>query len=191
MQAARGTSVAASSPRRSRLRLLFASVAIVAYAVDQVTKVIAVEKLDGRPDVRVVGDLLSLHLTRNPGAAFSLGTDFTPVLSVVAIVAAITVLWFARRIGSLGWAGALGLLLAGITGNLTDRILRDPGVLHGHVVDFLRLPNWPIFNVADICINIAAGLILILAFRGIRLDGSRESDEHDSRTTDAAQVDAE
>ena len=188
MQAARGTSVAAPSPRR----LLFAAVAIVAYAVDQVTKVIAVEKLDGRPDVRVVGDLLSLHLTRNPGAAFSLGTGFTPVLSVVAILASLTVLWFARRIGSAGWACALGLLLAGITGNLTDRILRAPGALHGHVVDFLQLPNWPIFNVADMCINVAAALIVILAFRGIRLDGTRERDLTPENTdSETAQVDAE
>ena len=174
MQAARGTSVTTHHPQRPRLLRLFAAVAITAYAVDQVTKVIAVERLDGRPDVRLVGDLLQLHLTRNPGAAFSLGTDFTLVLSAIAVVAAVAVLWFARRIGSTGWACALGLLFAGITGNLTDRILRAPGVLRGHVVDFLQLPNWPIFNVADICINLAAGLIVVLAFRGIRLDGSRE-----------------
>ena len=71
------------------------------------------------------------------------------------------------------WAVAFGLLLAGITGNLTDRIFRAPGGLRGHVVDFLQLPHWPIFNVADMCINVAAALILVQAFRGIRLDGSR------------------
>ncbi len=88
-------------------------------------------------------------------------------------------LWFARAAGSLGWACASGFLLAGVTGNLTDRIVRPPGVLHGHVIDFLQLPNWPIFNVADMCINVAAALIVILAFRGIRLDGTRESDDTD------------
>lgn len=191
MQAARGTSVAHGT-RRPRLLLVFAAVALTAYVVDQVTKVLAVEKLADRSDVSLVGDLLQLHLTRNPGAAFSLGTNATPLLSVVAILAALTVVWFARRIGSVAWACALGFLLAGITGNLTDRLLRAPSVLHGHVVDFLQLPHWPIFNVADICINVAAALIVILAFRGIRLDGTRERDQAPEHTdSETAQVDAE
>ena len=82
-------------------------------------------------------------------------------------------LWLSRRVRNFGWAIAFGFLLAGITGNLTDRLFRAPGVLRGHVVDFLMLPHWPIFNVADMCINVAAALILVQAFRGIRLDGSR------------------
>ena len=82
-------------------------------------------------------------------------------------------LWLSRRVRNYVWAVAFGLLLAGITGNLTDRLFRAPGVLRGHVVDFLMLPHWPIFNVADMCINVAAALILVQAFRGIRLDGSR------------------
>jgi signal peptidase II len=137
------------------------------------TKILAVERLTDRPDIQVVGEILQLHLTRNPGAAFSTGTQFTVVLTCVAIAAVGVVLWLSRRLGSLGWAIALGALLAGISGNLTDRILREPGPFRGHVIDFLMLPNWPVFNVADICINIAAGLILIQAFRGIRIDGTR------------------
>ena len=82
-------------------------------------------------------------------------------------------LWISRRVGNVVWAIAFALLLAGIAGNLTDRLVRAPGVLRGHVVDFLMLPHWPIFNVADMCINVAAALILLQAFRGIRLDGSR------------------
>ncbi|WP_139981053.1 signal peptidase II [Nocardioides litoris] len=180
MQAARGTSVATR-----RLSLLFAGVAGTAYAVDQVSKVLAVEHLTGRDDnVPVVGDLLTLHLVYNPGAAFSAGTGITPVISVVAILATLGVLWFARRIGDRVWAVALGLLLAGVVGNLTDRLLRDPGFLRGHVVDFLRLPNWPVFNVADICINIAAGLIIVQALRGVRLDGTRDRDHEPDRSGD-------
>ena len=75
------------------------------------------------------------------------------------------------------WAVAMGLLLAGVSGNLTDRMLREPGPFRGHVIDFLMLPNWPIFNVADICINTAAGLILLQAFRGVRMDGARVAKE--------------
>lgn len=159
--------------RRSRARLLFATVALTAYGVDLVTKVLAVEHLEGRPDVRVIGDLLQLHLTRNPGAAFSTGTGFTAGLSVLAIVAVCVVLFFARRLATPLWAVGLGLLLAGVAGNLTDRLVRAPGPLRGHVVDFLMLPSWPIFNVADICINAAAAVILLQTFRGVRLDGRR------------------
>jgi signal peptidase II len=96
------------------------------------------------------------------------------VISAVAVVAAIVVVWLLRRVRSVGWAWAFGLLLAGIVGNLADRIFRDPGPFHGHVVDFIQLPHWPVFNVADICINVAAALILLQAVRGVRLDGSRE-----------------
>jgi len=159
-----------------RLRLLFAAIAAVGLTIDQVTKSLALHRLaDG--DVEVFGSWFVLHLTRNPGAAFSTGTQYTLLLSIVAIAAVCVVLFLSRRIGSVGWAVAMGLLLAGVSGNLADRILREPSPLRGHVIDFLMLPNWPVFNIADICINVAAGLILVQAFRGIRLDGTRESDQ--------------
>jgi signal peptidase II len=145
----------------------------VAYAIDVVTKALAVEQLSDGADVELVGPWLVLHLTRNPGAAFSTGTEFTLLLSVIAIAAVAAVVHFGRKVGTRGWAWALGLLLAGVCGNLTDRVLRDPGPLRGHVVDFLMVPHWPVFNIADICINVAAGLILIQAFRGIGVDGTR------------------
>ena len=182
MQAARGTSLShddssvndtQSVPSRARVRVLLFGVFAVLYAVDQVTKWLAVDRLTGKPDKELVGDLLMLHLTRNAGAAFSTGTGYTEVFSALAIVALLVVLWLSRRVHNIGWAIAFGLLLAGIAGNLTDRLFRAPGVLRGHVVDFLMLPHWPIFNVADMCINAAAALILVQAFRGIRLDGSR------------------
>ena len=182
MQAARGTSLShddssltdtPSVPSRARVRVVLFAVFAVLYAVDQVTKWLAVDRLTGKPDKELVGELLMLHLTRNAGAAFSTGTRYTVLFSSLAIAAVLVVLWISRRVRHLGWAIAFGLLLAGITGNLTDRLVRSPGVLRGHVVDFLMLPHWPIFNVADMCINVAAALILVQAFRGIRLDGSR------------------
>jgi signal peptidase II len=142
-------------------------------AVDQASKWLVVDRLTGEPDKELHGRFLVLHLTRNPGAAFSTGTAHTELFSGLAIAAVLVVLWASRRLRSTGWALALGVLLAGITGNLVDRVFRAPGVLRGHVVDFLQLPHWPIFNVADMCINVAAALILVQAFRGIRLDGSR------------------
>jgi signal peptidase II len=178
MQAARGASLSDAdnpgqvAPRTPSPRLLglFATVALAAYAVDVLTKHLAVTRLaDG--DVPILGDWFVLHLTRNPGAAFSTGTNFTVALTCLAIAAVLVVLWFARRIGTPGWAVALGLLLGGVAGNLTDRILREPGPFRGHVVDLFMLPNWPVFNIADICINVAAGLILLQTFRGVALDG--------------------
>jgi len=180
-------------PRAHRRRTwwVFAAVALVLYAADLVTKVLAVEHLTGRADVPLVGEILQLRLIRNPGAAFSTGTGLTPVLTVVAIVAALVVLWLSRRLGSLGWAVGLGFLLAGVTGNLTDRLFRAPGVFHGHVVDFLMLPSWPIFNVADICINVAAVLIVVQAFRGMRVDGTRDREADEETADESADPSAE
>ncbi len=184
MQAARGASLnssdqsnpeSASRPRRRYLPVFF-TIAAIFYVVDVVSKVVAVETLTGRPPVQVVGEYLQLTLARNPGAAFSTGTSYTLALSFVAIAAVLVVLWVARRLGSLGWAIGLGFLLAGVMGNLTDRIFREPGPLRGHVVDFFMFPNFPVFNVADICINIAAATIIIQALRGIRVDGLRHDD---------------
>jgi len=160
----------------SRAWTLFAVVAAGLYAADQFSKRAAVEHLTDRDDVRVVDDLLQLHLTRNPGAAFSLGTGFTVGLSCLAVVATVVVLVVSRKLVDRVWAAGLGALLAGITGNLTDRMVREPGPFRGHVIDFLQLPNWPIFNVADISINVGAGLILLQVFRGIRMDGTRHDD---------------
>jgi signal peptidase II len=182
MQAARGTSLShddsslndtPSVPSRARARALLLGVFVVMLAVDQVTKWLAVDRLTDQPDKELVGGFLTLHLTRNAGAAFSTGTGYTELFAVLAIVAAGFVLWLGWRTRDTWWAVAFGLLLAGICGNLADRLFRSPGVLRGHVVDFLQLPHWPIFNVADICIDVAAALILVQAFRGIRLDGTR------------------
>jgi signal peptidase II len=176
MQAARGASLTTSDPdgtagrRPSRRPWVFASALLLAYATDVVTKVLAVRELSDGRTVRVVGDVLTLHLIRNPGAAFSVGAAATEVLSVLAMVAFAVAIWYGVRARHRGWAVAVGLVAAGILGNLTDRLLRSPGPLRGHVVDFLRLPHWPIFNVADICIDVGAALIVLLTLRGIAHD---------------------
>jgi len=195
MQAARGASLTTSDqtedqtrPRR-RLGLLLA-VGAVLYAVDVVTKVLAVEHLDARGRVDLLGPLLGLNLAHNPGAAFSLGTESTVVLTFLAIGAVVVVLVMAPRVRETWWAVALGLLLAGVGGNLTDRLLREPGPLRGHVVDFLQLPYWPIFNVADMCICTAAGIIIVQSFRGLRLDGSRHGEPDADADTEAGETGA-
>lgn len=153
--------------------LLFAAVAVVAYAADQVTKALAVAHLRPGVPVEVLGPVLRLNLLRNPGAAFSLATGATWVFTVVALAVAAAVVLYARRLGSRVWAVALGLLLAGAVGNLTDRLVRAPGFARGHVVDFLQLPRWPVFNLADSAICVAAVLVVLLALRGVDVDGAR------------------
>jgi signal peptidase II len=78
-----------------------------------------------------------------------------------------------RSLTSRGWAVALGLLLGGALGNLSDRVFRSPGPFRGHVVDWLELPHWPVFNIADSAIVAGGILAVLLAFRGIELDGTR------------------
>ncbi|WP_432502019.1 signal peptidase II [Kineococcus arenarius] len=162
------------APARPRRTALALAVAALVYALDQVTKVLAVAHLE--PGVRqpLVGELLQFHLIRNPGAAFSFATGSTWVFTVLAAAVVVVALWLARRLRSTAWALAFGFLLAGAAGNLTDRLLREPGFARGHVVDFLELPHWPIFNVADASICAAAVLIALLSLRGVGLDGARE-----------------
>ncbi|MGJ9412024.1 signal peptidase II [Aeromicrobium sp. CF4.19] len=147
---------------------------VLAYALDQVTKVVAVARLEGEPSVEVVPGLLSLTFLRNPGAAFGMGASMTVLLSLVSIAVVVVVSRMATRLRDAGWAVGLGLLLAGALGNLTDRILREPGVLRGHVVDFIDYGPF-VGNVADIYLTVAAVVIVWRSWRGIALDGTKES----------------
>jgi len=149
-------------------------VALVGLALDQVTKWQAVERLTGRDDVQVVGELLQLRLIYNPGAAFGAGPELTVGIACLAVVATLVVVYVARRVATPMWGLSLGLMLAGITGNLVDRIFQAPGPMRGHVIDFLMLPHWPIFNLADVCLVSGVVGVVIQTFRGIGLDGTRE-----------------
>ncbi|MFB9378901.1 signal peptidase II [Kineococcus gynurae] len=155
----------------ARRTWLFFAVAAVLYAADQLTKVAAVASLEPGVPYPVLGEIVQLRLIRNPGAAFSFATGMTWIFTIIATVVVVVVIRVSRRLRSRAWAVALGLLLAGALGNLTDRFLRQPGFARGHVVDFVQLPHWPIFNVADSCICAAAVLVAVLAFRNVGLDG--------------------
>ena len=146
---------------------------MVAYLVDQATKWWAVAALSDGP-VNVLGEWFRLRLVFNPGAAFSTGTQYTVVFTAISAVAVVAVLWFSRRLGSKVWAVGLGALLAGVAGNLTDRLFRAPEPFWGHVVDFLSFGTFPVFNVADVCINVAAGVIIVQSLRGVGLDGRKD-----------------
>lgn len=146
-------------------------IGIFGYSVDQLTKSFALNRLtEGKP-VEVIGTLLRFTLIHNPGAAFGLGSNSTLALSIFAVIALIACVVFGLpRVATMPQGLALGLLLAGISGNLHDRLLRGESPLFGRVVDFFQLPNFAIFNVADICITSAAVLVVLMAF----LDGRRD-----------------
>lgn len=168
MQATGGTALSART-----VRLVAWAIALLGLAADQGTKALALAHLDPANPPVLLGGLLVLQLIRNPGAAFSLGEDFTVVLSGIALAALVFVGgWLVPRIRHAGWAVGAGLLLAGIMGNLTDRLFREPGPFHGHVIDFLQVPYFAIFNVADICITFAAvAIIWLTAVRQVGIDG--------------------
>jgi signal peptidase II len=159
--------------RPLRIRVLVA-VALTVLALDLVSKLLVVAELSGRAPVRLLGGFLKLLVTRNPGAAFSVGTSMTLVFSAIAVTVIVIILRTARRIRSLPWALCLGLLLGGATGNLADRIFRYPGLFRGYVVDWIELPHWPVFNLADSSIVCGGVLVVLLSMRGIRLDGRRD-----------------
>jgi len=153
--------------------LLF-GVAAAVFVADVITKIIVVATLTPGHRIRVIGNLLTLELVRNSGAAFSFGPGMTILFTLIAVSVIIFIVRPSRRLHSLAWAVTLGLLLGGAAGNLTDRLLRAPGVFRGEVVDWVQLPHWPVFNVADSCIVCGGILAVLLAARGIRLDGTRE-----------------
>jgi signal peptidase II len=146
---------------------------VAVFVADLLSKTIVVATLSDRAPLRLLGGLLTLRELRNSGAAFSIGTSVTVVFTLIALGVIVAILRTARRLRSIPWAITLGLLLGGATGNLGDRLFRSPGFLRGDVVDWIELPHWPVFNVADASIVCGGVLAVLLAARGISLDGRR------------------
>ena len=156
-------------------RLVILTFAIAAFVVvaDQVTKLLAIRFLEGQEPIELLGGLVTLTFLRNPGAAFSIGTGYTFIFTAIAITVAVVIVRSSRKLGSVGWAIAFGGLLGGAIGNLLDRLFREPGFFQGHVVDWITFPNFAVFNLADSAIVCSAVLMVLLALRGIEIDGSR------------------
>ena len=166
LQTARG---AALTPKR-RAGLL-AVVALLVVTADALTKALVVAHLEGRMP-RSYGPL-TLEVSRNSGAAFSFAEGATVIFTAVAVAVIVVIVRTASRLRSAGWALSLGLLLGGAVGNLTDRLLRAPGIGRGAVVDFLHLPHFATFNVADSAITVGAAVAVLLSVRGVEVDGTR------------------
>ena len=172
----------APAPRR-RLRLLL-GVAAVVLALDIVTKVLAVKLLTPGQPVSIIGDTVTWTLVRNSGAAFSMATGYTWMLTLIATGVVVGIFWMGRRLVSPWWAIGLGMILGGAMGNLVDRFFRSPGPLQGHVVDFLSIGWWPVFNVADPSVVGGAILLVTLSAMGYDFDtvGRRRAGDDSERS---------
>ena len=160
--------------RRRALLIALFSISAVVLVLDQASKAWAISSLVEGERHDLVGKLLGLQLVFNPGAALSIATGMTWVLTIVATAVIVVIVRASRRIGSWAWAVALGLLLGGALGNLIDRLFREPGLASGEVVDFIAYADWFVGNVADIAIVTAAVLVVILAALGVHIDGTRD-----------------
>jgi signal peptidase II len=164
---------APSAAGLGRLPQLLAA-AVIVLGLDVATKIVAVAVIDPNRPIRIVGDTVTLRLVRNAGAAFSMATGMTWVLALIAIGVAVGVVRYGRRLRSGWWTLALGLVLGGTVGNLVDRFFRSPGPLRGHVVDFVSVGWWPVFNVADSAIVCGAAAMVVLTVFGVEPDRGAE-----------------
>lgn len=140
-------------------RLYF--LAALIWLIDYATKVWALNNLSQVEPIKIIGSILQLRLVFNPGAAFSFGTSFTFIFTILAVMAVAVIAFYAIKIADRWWSVVLGLALGGVLGNLTDRIFREPSIFNGHVIDWIELPSFPVFNVADMAI-VGAALVSVL-----------------------------
>jgi signal peptidase II len=181
--------VTARAGNGRRALAVLAGTAVLAVVLDQVVKELSTDKLvEGEP-VRILGGLVYLSLIRNSGAAFSLGRGHTWVFPLITLAVLGWIVWMARKLRSVPWAVALGLVLGGALGNLGDRLFRAPGPFQGHVVDMISVfaPNaekFPVFNVADSCLTVGVVLAVLLELTGRQRDGSRSRPAPPSKSGD-------
>ncbi len=166
----------ADPARRRRRIMVLIGVAALAYALDLLSKIWVVHSLEHHDAVDVFGHYLRLDAIRNAGAAFGFGQGMTIVFTVIAVGVIVVIARLSRRLYSVPWAIALGLLLGGAFGNLTDRVFRAPGGFQGRVVDFIAPEHFAVFNLADSAICVGGALIVLLSFRGVDPDGTRHQD---------------
>lgn len=165
------------------------AIAWLVWALDVLSKTLALRFLEGHEPVKLLGKFFALNFTKNSGAAFSLGSNGSGgsiLLGSFAIFAIFVIAYWTPRLTSRGWGWVLGLALGGILGNLSDRIFRGhAGFMKGQVIDWIELPNWPIFNLADSAIVIAALIALILSIRNVPPISRPHLDRGDKRSPDA------
>lgn len=154
------------------MRVLLVAVAVIIILCDLITKILVVSTLEGR---RIIHwGFIDFVVIRNPGAAFSIATGSTWILTLIALTLVVVIIRLGRKLESLAWAWGFGLILGGALGNLIDRFFRAPSPFQGHVVDFISIGWWPVFNIADSAICCGVIVMLIEVLRGINPDGERD-----------------
>ncbi|MFE2932288.1 signal peptidase II [Streptomyces sp. NPDC059278] len=164
-----------SEPNEARSRRRFGLVAVMAalpLALDLATKQIALANFSPTDRASTLGGFLKFTLVSNSGAAFSVGENATWLFSMAKLIVIIGMLWVARRVRASLWGVIFGLLIGGAAGNLVDRVFRPPSPLQGAVIDWIQLPYWPVFNIADMAVVCGGVLAVVAVFRGIGLDDS-------------------
>lgn len=171
-----------------RLATWLYAVAAGAYFLDRISKAIVIRTLQDRPPARIIPGVLHLNFTTNSGGAFGLFGGQPWLFLAASLVVALFIVVASTRLSGLRYAVALGLILGGALGNLTDRILRGPGV-SGRVVDFIDLQVWPVFNLADSAIVMGAIVMVLSGLRPEKATGvtgaARKNDEGERPTGSA------
>lgn len=177
---------------------MLVAIAVVVFVIDQLLKQLVVTRMREGEVIEVIDGVLQWYFVRNSGAAFSMASGQTWLLSIVAVAVIVAVAILARRIRSARWAAVFGLVLGGALGNLFDRVFRQPGFFQGHVIDFISTP-WlipAIYNIADIAIVFGMIFFVLLTLLDVRLDGSRprrvrkREQSSDTQSSDAVHGDA-
>jgi signal peptidase II len=162
-----------SNPWTQKRVFLSLGFALIALAVDQGSKIIALSVLPRHQHVDGIAGLIGWYLTFNDSAAFSISFGATWVFTLISTLATVALIWFLPRMKTVGWSLMAGVLLGGVVGNLVDRVSRAPGFPNGQVVDFIQIPfNFAIFNFADVCVTTVMSLVVIRIFLGDPVGGS-------------------
>jgi signal peptidase II len=167
-----------TSSRALRARRLFIIISIITFALDLITKNWAETALQNREPIRVLGDFLKFTYATNPGAAFNFATNATVVLSSLKLCVAAFIIYYMTKAVDTRWATGLALLFGGVAGNLFDRATRAPGNWQGEVIDWIQVPHWPVFNIADSAIVCAGIYMTYLAVKNVSptIDNHNTSD---------------
>ena len=156
-------------------------ISIIVLGLDQLSKVWAIlnlENMSTQYEVKILGHtFFELVFVRNPGAALSIGSQSTYLITLFALSFSCFFMWWLRNTSSLWWVIVAGLMLGGALGNLMDRVFRTPGIFRGHVVDFIAIPNWAVINVADIFITTSAMLMIVLTLLGVEVNPSHSEEK--------------
>ena len=143
---------------------LVAVIMVVAAAIDQVVKQVMLSWLEPGQAVNIIGDWFRFYLLFNPGAAFSMGENMTWLVTAIQLVFVVGALLYAPKRSNKWEAIGIGLIAGGALGNLCDRLFREPGFWFGHVVDYISVGSFAVFNIADACITVGVVVFVVAMF---------------------------